>query len=121
MPNSHQSDFKWNIRREVAGYFIVILCALPIRFWLYWTLKEQDGWLAKLASSCASCARPCAINSLMAGVTCAAVMAENGGKVWFANSGLLMQWLRVAKIGRGLAYHTPTITFGFEEHIYGRN
>ena len=51
MPNSHQSDFKRNIRREVAGYFIVILCALPIRFWLYWTLKEQDGWLAKLASS----------------------------------------------------------------------
>jgi len=51
MPNSHQSDFKRNIRREVAGYFIVILCALPIRFWLYWNLKEQDGWLAKLASN----------------------------------------------------------------------
>ena len=51
MPNSHTSDFKRNIRREVAGYFIVILCALPVRFWLYWTLKEQDGWLAKLASS----------------------------------------------------------------------
>ena len=51
MPNNHQSDFKRNIRREVAGYFIVILCALPIRFWLYWTLKEQDGWLAKLVSN----------------------------------------------------------------------
>jgi hypothetical protein len=51
MPNSHQSDFKRNLRREVAGYFIVILCALPIRFWLYWTLKEQEGWLAKLASN----------------------------------------------------------------------
>lgn len=51
MSNSHPSDFKRNLSREIAGYFIVILCALPIRFWLYWTLKEQDGWLAKLASS----------------------------------------------------------------------
>ena len=51
MSNSHPSDFKRNLSREIAAYFIVVLCALPIRFWLYWTLKEQDGWLAKLASS----------------------------------------------------------------------
>ena len=49
MSNSHPSDYKRNLRREVAGYFIVVLCALPIRFWLYWTLKEQDGWLGFLA------------------------------------------------------------------------
>ena len=49
MPNSHQSDFKWNIRREVAGYFIVVLCALPIRFWLYSFVQDQDGWLGFLA------------------------------------------------------------------------
>jgi hypothetical protein len=48
---SKTSDFKRNLRREIAGYFIVILCALPVRFWLYSTIKEQDGWLAKLASS----------------------------------------------------------------------
>ena len=51
MSNSHPTDFKRNLSREIAAYFIVVLCALPIRFWLYWTLKEQDGWLAKLASS----------------------------------------------------------------------
>ena len=51
MSNSHPSDFKRNLSREIAAYFIVVLCALPIRFWLYLTLKEQDGWLAKLASS----------------------------------------------------------------------
>ncbi len=49
MPNSHPSDFKRNLRREVAGYFIVILCALPIRFWLYAAVKDQDGWLGFLA------------------------------------------------------------------------
>lgn len=51
MSNSHPSDFKRNLRREIAAYFIVVLCALPVRFWLYLTLEEQDGWLAKLASN----------------------------------------------------------------------
>jgi hypothetical protein len=49
MSNSHPSDFKRNLRREVAGYFIVVLCALPIRFWLHAAVKEQDGWLGFLA------------------------------------------------------------------------
>ena len=43
MPNSHQSDFKRNLRREIAGYFIVVLCALPIRFWIMATLMDQEG------------------------------------------------------------------------------
>jgi hypothetical protein len=51
MPNSHPSDFKRNLRREIAGYFIVVLFALPIRFWIYTSIKEQDGWLENLASS----------------------------------------------------------------------
>jgi len=49
MRNSHQSDFKRNLRREVAGYFIVILCALPIRFWLFSAMQGQEGWLGFLA------------------------------------------------------------------------
>jgi len=49
MPNSHQSDFKRNLRREVAGYFIVILCALPIRFWLFSAMQGQEGWLGFVA------------------------------------------------------------------------
>jgi hypothetical protein len=49
MPNSHYSDFKRNLRREVAGYFIVVLSALPIRFWLYSAVKDQEGWLGFLA------------------------------------------------------------------------
>jgi hypothetical protein len=49
MPNSHSSDFKRNLRREIAGYFIVVLCALPIRFWIYLAVKEQEGWWAFLA------------------------------------------------------------------------
>ena len=49
MPNSHQSDFKRNLRREIAGYFLVVLCALPIRFWIMATVKEQQGWWAFLA------------------------------------------------------------------------
>ena len=49
MRNSHSSDYKRNLRREVAGYFIVVLCALPIRFWLYAAVKDQDGWLGFLA------------------------------------------------------------------------
>lgn len=40
MSNSHPSDFKRNLRREIAGYFIVVLCALPFRFWL---MTEFDG------------------------------------------------------------------------------
>ena len=31
MSNNHPSDFKRNLRREIAGYFIVVLCALPFR------------------------------------------------------------------------------------------
>jgi hypothetical protein len=46
-----KSDFKRNLRREIAGYFIVVLCALPIRFWIYASIKDQEGWLANLASS----------------------------------------------------------------------
>lgn len=49
MPNSHPSDFKRNLRREIAGYFIVVLLALPIRFWVMVTVEEQQGWLAFLA------------------------------------------------------------------------
>ena len=49
MPNNHSSDFKRNLRREIAGYFIVVLCALPVRFWIYLAAKEQDSWLAFLA------------------------------------------------------------------------
>ena len=49
MPNSHPSDFKRNLRREIAGYFIVVLSALPVRFWLHAAVKEQDGWLGFLA------------------------------------------------------------------------
>ena len=49
MPNNHPSDFKRNLRREIAGYFIVVLCALPIRFRLHAAVKEQDGWLGFLA------------------------------------------------------------------------
>lgn len=51
MPNSHRSDFKRNLRKEIALYFLVVLCALPIRFWIDATIKEQDGWAAYLASS----------------------------------------------------------------------
>ena len=51
MPNSHPSDFKRNLRREIAAYFIVVLCALPIRFWIYSATKADDGWGSYLASS----------------------------------------------------------------------
>ncbi len=50
MSNSHPSDYKRNLRREIAGYFIVVLCALPVRFWIYSAAKEQDSWLAFLAN-----------------------------------------------------------------------
>jgi hypothetical protein len=49
MSHSHSSDFKRNLKREIAGYFIVALCALPVRFWIYSAVKEQDGWVAFLA------------------------------------------------------------------------
>ncbi|GBL24066.1 hypothetical protein EMGBS6_08510 [Opitutia bacterium] len=51
MSNSHPSDFKRNLSREIAAYFIVVLCALPIRFWLYSETKDDDGWVSYLASS----------------------------------------------------------------------
>ncbi|MBM3868552.1 MAG: hypothetical protein FJ384_06455 [Verrucomicrobia bacterium] len=49
MANNHQSDFKRNIRREIAGYFIVVLLALPIRFWVYSAVQGQEGWPGFLA------------------------------------------------------------------------
>ena len=49
MPGNPPSDFRRNLRREIAGYFIVVLCALPVRFWIYSAAKEQDGWWAFLA------------------------------------------------------------------------
>jgi hypothetical protein len=39
---SRTSDFKRNLRREIAGYFIVIMCALPIRLWLMATFEGVD-------------------------------------------------------------------------------
>ncbi len=42
MPNSRTSDFKRRLRREIAGYFIVIMCALPIRLWLMATYSGVD-------------------------------------------------------------------------------
>ena len=51
MSNSHPSDFKRNLSREIAAYFIVVLCALPIRFWLYSATKDDDGWGSYLAST----------------------------------------------------------------------
>ena len=49
MPGSPSSDYRRNLRREIASYFIVVLCALPVRFWIYSAAKEQDSWLAFLA------------------------------------------------------------------------
>ena len=46
-----KSDYKRNLRREIAAYFIVVLCALPIRFWLYSATKDDDGWVSYLAST----------------------------------------------------------------------
>jgi hypothetical protein len=42
MPSSQTSDFKRRLRREIAGYFIVIMCALPIRLWLMATYSGVD-------------------------------------------------------------------------------
>jgi hypothetical protein len=43
MTDSPPPDFKRDLRREIAGYFIVVLCALPIRFWILTTLAEKGG------------------------------------------------------------------------------
>ena len=51
MSNSHPSDFKRKLSREIAAYFIVVLCALPIRFWIYSATKDDGGWGTYLASS----------------------------------------------------------------------
>ena len=40
MSHGHPSDFKRNLSREIAGYFIAVLCALPFRFWL---MTEFEG------------------------------------------------------------------------------
>jgi len=45
MPNSHPSDFKRNLRREIAGYFLVVLCALPFRLALMTTFADaKEGF-----------------------------------------------------------------------------
>ncbi len=46
-----KSDYKRNLRREIAAYFIVVLCALPIRFWIYSAAKDDGGWGSFLAST----------------------------------------------------------------------
>jgi hypothetical protein len=46
-----KSDYKRNLRREIAAYFIVVLCALPIHFWIHLTFEADDGWGSYLASS----------------------------------------------------------------------
>lgn len=40
MSHGQSSDFKRNLSREIAGYFIAVLCALPFRFWL---MTEFEG------------------------------------------------------------------------------
>jgi hypothetical protein len=45
MSNNHPSDFKRNLRREIAGYFIVVMCALPFRLALMTTFDDaKDGF-----------------------------------------------------------------------------
>ena len=47
MSNSHPSDYKRNLKKEIAGYFIVVLCALPFRMALmtsYADAKEGFGF-----------------------------------------------------------------------------
>jgi hypothetical protein len=43
------ADYQRNLSKEIAGYFLVILCALPIRFWIMITMEEQGGFWAFLA------------------------------------------------------------------------
>lgn len=42
MPYDPNSKFKRELRLEVLGYFLVALCALPIRFALFFYLEEND-------------------------------------------------------------------------------
>lgn len=42
MTSTPKSDFKRNLSREIAGYFIVVLCALPIRFWVMSKFEGAD-------------------------------------------------------------------------------
>ncbi len=51
MSNKHPSDYKRNLSREIAAYFIVVLCALPIHFWIHMTFEADDGWGSYLASA----------------------------------------------------------------------
>ncbi len=51
MSNKHPSDFKRNLSREIAAYFIVVLCALPIHFWIHSAFEAHDGWGSYLAST----------------------------------------------------------------------
>ena len=45
MSNSQPSDFKRNLRKEIAGYFIVVMCALPFRLALMTKFDEaKDGF-----------------------------------------------------------------------------
>jgi len=51
MTSNPKSDFKRNLSREIAAYFIVVLCALPIHFWIHSTFEAHDGWGSYLAST----------------------------------------------------------------------
>jgi hypothetical protein len=42
MTGNPKSDFKRNLSREIAAYFIVVLCALPIRLWLMSKFEGAD-------------------------------------------------------------------------------
>ncbi len=42
MTSNPKSDFKRNLSREIAAYFIVVLCALPIRCWLMSVFEGAD-------------------------------------------------------------------------------
>jgi hypothetical protein len=45
MSNNHPSDFKRNLRKEIAGYFIVVMCALPFRLALMTKFDDaKDGF-----------------------------------------------------------------------------
>lgn len=59
MPYDPNSKSKRELRREVLGYFLVVLCALPIRFALFFYLEENDktfnflrsNWVSALSVS----------------------------------------------------------------------
>ena len=51
MTGNPKSDYKRNLSREIAAYFIVVLCALPIHFWIHLTFEADDGWGYYLASN----------------------------------------------------------------------